>query len=155
VASVNDVVVPTDVPVHFQVTSSAVMNAFFVPQLGSMIAAMNGMRTQLYLKADRPGDFFGESAQFSGDGFSEMTFVLHAVPRGDFANWINTARQAGPVLDRNGYAELLRQSRNVRPYTYRSVDPSLFDAIVRQELPPGPGPQPGPAGPDIHPIGGH
>ena len=40
VASVNDLVVPVGVPIHFSLTSSTVMNSFFVPQLGSMIATI-------------------------------------------------------------------------------------------------------------------
>jgi cytochrome o ubiquinol oxidase subunit II len=43
VASVNELVVPAEVPVHFSLTSASVMNMFFVPQLGTMIATMNGM----------------------------------------------------------------------------------------------------------------
>ena len=29
---------------------------------------------------------------------------------------------------------------NVAPFTYRDVDPDLFEKIVTQALPPGPGP---------------
>src|SRR5690242_10123281 len=66
--SVNRLVIPTGVPIHFTLTSASVMNAFFIPQLGSMIYTMNGMATQLNLKADGPGTFMGLSAMFSGDG---------------------------------------------------------------------------------------
>ncbi len=59
VASVNDLYVPAGVPVRFSLTSSTVMNMFFVPQLGSMIATMNGMVTQLHLKADHPASISG------------------------------------------------------------------------------------------------
>src|SRR5262249_58413386 len=76
VASVNELVVPAGPPVHFSLTSASVMNMFFVPQLGSMIATMPGMVTQLHLAADKPGDFRGLSAQYSGGGFSDMNFVL-------------------------------------------------------------------------------
>ncbi|HEV7577533.1 MAG TPA: ubiquinol oxidase subunit II, partial [Caldimonas sp.] len=69
-ASVNQLVVPAGVPLHFRLTSASVMNSFFVPQLGSMIYTMNGMETELYLHADEPGTYAGRSAQFSGDGFS-------------------------------------------------------------------------------------
>ena len=55
-ASVNELVVPAGVPIHFSLTSASVMSAFFVPQLGSMIYTMNGMTTQLNLRADAPGD---------------------------------------------------------------------------------------------------
>lgn len=143
IASVNDLVVPAGVPVHFSLTSATVMNAFFVPQLGSMIATMYGMVTQLYLQADHPGNYYGESTQYSGGGFSDMHFTLHAVSDDAFKQWIATARQAGPALDRAGYTALSRQSQNVKPFTYRTVDPNLFHAIVTKQLPPGSGPQSG------------
>jgi cytochrome o ubiquinol oxidase subunit 2 len=36
VASVNTLTVPVGAPLHLQLTSASVMNAFFIPQLGSM-----------------------------------------------------------------------------------------------------------------------
>ena len=56
------------------------MNSFFVPQLGSQIYTMAGMVTRLNLQADHPGTYPRASAQFSGDGFSDMRFTVDAVP---------------------------------------------------------------------------
>jgi cytochrome o ubiquinol oxidase subunit II len=149
VASVNEIVIPVDTPVHFSLTSASVMNMFFVPQLGSMIATMNGMVTQLHLKADHAGDFFGQSAQYSGDGFSGMHFTLRAVTQGEFDQWIATA------LDLEAYVALVQQSENVAPYTYREVEPMLFRDLVSQQLPPGPGPASGSSRPVFRPQGTH
>jgi len=143
------------VPVHFSLTSASVMNMFFVPQLGTMVATMPGMVTQLHLAADKPGEFYGQSAQFSGDGFSDMNFVLRAVPQDQFAQWVTRARQAGPTLDRTSYPAFSQQSRNVRPFTYRTVDPALFNAVATQELPSGPGPSAGRGGAAVHPRTEH
>src|ERR1700686_3522208 len=88
VASVNQLVVPAGVPIHFSLTSASVMNVFFVPQLGSMIYTMNRMTTQLYLQADAPGTFRGQSSHYSGDGFSDMHFEGRALPANQFAAWI-------------------------------------------------------------------
>jgi cytochrome o ubiquinol oxidase subunit 2 len=44
------------------------------------------------------------------------------------------------VLDEAAYRKLLKQSQDVAPYTYRSVQAGLFDDIVEQRLPPGEGP---------------
>ena len=143
IASVNQLVVPAGVPIHFYLTSASVMNAFFVPQLGSMIYAMNGMTTQLNLQADAPGTFLGLSSHFSGDGFPGMHFDVHAVPAEQFAAWIETTRNSGPTLDPASYAALARQSMNVVPFTYRATAPDLFQQIATQVLPPGPGPQTG------------
>jgi cytochrome o ubiquinol oxidase subunit 2 len=140
VASVNQLVVPAGVPLHFSITSASVWNAFFVPQLGSMIYAMNGMRTQLNLLADEPGTYQGLSAHFSGDGFADMHFPVRAVSGGEFATWVKATRGVGPSLDAASYAALARQSSNLPPSTFGAVTPELFYQVVRQELAPGPGP---------------
>ena len=140
IASVNRLVAPAGVPLHVQLTSATVLNVFFAPRLGSEIYAMNGMRTQLNLQADEPGVYPGLAAHFNGDGFSDMRFEVHAVTPADFADWTAGARAAGPSLDDTSYRMLLRQTENVKPYTYRAVQPGLFEAIVLQKLPPGDGP---------------
>src|SRR5438132_414944 len=84
--------VPAGVPIHFSLTSASVMNAFFIPQLGSMIYTMNGMTMQLNLRADALGTFRGLSSHYSGDGFSDMHFDVHAVSPEQFAAWIERTR---------------------------------------------------------------
>ena len=142
VASINQLIAPVGVPLHLRITSASVLNVFFVPRLGSEIYAMNGMTSQLNLQADEPGRYHGLAAHFSGDGFSDMDFELHAVPPAEFSDWAANARAAGePTLDAASYRQLLVQTQNVKPYTYRAVLPGLFAAIVNQKLPPGLGPQ--------------
>jgi cytochrome o ubiquinol oxidase subunit 2 len=143
IASVNQLVVPAGTPIHFSLTSASVMNAFFVPRLGSMIYTMSGMTTQLHLQADAPGTFRGLSSHFSGDGFSDMHFDVQAVPAEQFAAWVDATRDKGPTLDASTYAALAKQSMNTRPFTFGAADPELFTKIVTQQLPPGPGPETG------------
>ncbi len=142
VASINRLVVPTGVPLHLRVTSATVMNVFFVPRLGSEIYSMSGMATQLNLRADQPGTYPGLSANFSGDGFSDMHFSLEAVKAAQFDAWIAGSRTTGEVLDDQAYRGLLRQTSNIQPYTYRDVETGLFNRIVSLQLPSGEGPQP-------------
>jgi cytochrome o ubiquinol oxidase subunit II len=141
VASVNELVIPVGVPIQFSLTSASVMNAFFIPQLGSMIYTMNGMRTQLNLSANAPGTFLGLSSHYSGDGFSDMHFEVQAVQAERFATWLDATRNTGPTLDDESYAALAKQSMNVSAFTFGSVESGLFQKIVTQQLPPGPGPQ--------------
>ena len=136
IASVNQLVIPANTPVRFRLTSATVMNAFFIPQLGSMIYTMPRMVTHLNLLADRPGEYPGISSMFSGDGFSDMRFTARAVPAGEFGDWVAQARAAGAALDDGGYAALAKPSEALAPATYRAVDPKLFDHIVN---PPGGG----------------
>jgi len=154
VASVNRMVVPAGVPLHLRVTSATVMNVFFVPRLGSQIYSMNGMATQLNLQADKPGTYPGLSANFSGDGFASMSFDLQAVSAAEFGEWATNTRTNGAMLDDTAYRGLLRQSQDVKPYTYADVQPGLFARIVSKQLPPGEGPQTGRPSPAVPPSGG-
>src|SRR6201995_1000453 len=61
IASVNQLTIPVGTPVSFELTSSGVMNSFFVPQLGSQIYTMAGMVTRLHLQAGHLGTFRGLS----------------------------------------------------------------------------------------------
>jgi len=132
VAAVNQLVIPTATPVEFRLTSATVMNSFFVPQLGSQIYTMGGMITHLHLLADNPGEYPGFSANFSGDGFSDMRFIAKAVPTADFNAWLEQVRGTGSALDDAGYAELAKPSQDVPPTTFRSVEPKLFERILDQ-----------------------
>jgi len=143
IAAVNELVMPAGTPVHFAITSASVFNVFFVPRLGSMIYAMPGMVSQLNLQADKPGQLWGTSAQFSGDGFSDMQFQVRSVPPAEFGTWAARVRDSGgPVLDEAAYATLMRQTQRVPPSTYRAIDPQLFQAVAAQKIAPAPGPEP-------------
>jgi cytochrome o ubiquinol oxidase subunit II len=146
IASVNQLIIPAGTPVHFTLTSTGVMNSFFVPQLGSQIYTMAGMTSQVSLQADEPGDYPGLSAQFSGDGFSDMRFVVHAMSADDYARWLASAKDRGAVLDNTAYAALAQQSSDVKATTYHGVDPKLFDSIVNETAPPSGGAQEQPGG---------
>ena len=134
VASLNEVALPTDRPAHFSVTSATVMNMFYVPQLGSMIAAMNGMVTQLHLKADRPGGYYGQSAQFSGAGFSDMHFLLRALSPESFAQWTAEAKKSGAALDESAYVALARERAASPTRLYGSIDRGLFEKVAARRL---------------------
>ena len=136
IASVNHLTVPVGTPVSFELTSSGVMNSFFVPQLGSQIYTMAGMVTRLHLQADHEGSYPGLSANYSGDGFADMRFTVDAVPPETFAQWIDGARGAGPMLDAGTYDTLAKPSSAVAPFTYRSVAPDLFNGILGSAMHP-------------------
>ncbi|MCC8943959.1 cytochrome o ubiquinol oxidase subunit 2 [Bradyrhizobium sp. USDA 4518] len=136
VASVNHLTIPVGTPVSFELTSSGVMNSFFVPQLAGQIYTMAGMVTRLNLVADHPGTYRGMSANYSGAGFADMVFKVDAVASQDFAQWATATRSAGPVLDTQTYSDLVRPSRAVAPFTYRSVAGGLFAGIMDAAMQP-------------------
>jgi cytochrome o ubiquinol oxidase subunit 2 len=143
VATINTLTVPAGVPLQFQLTSASVMNAFFIPQLGSLIYTMYGMTTRLNLQADTPGTLQGLSGHFSGDGFSDMHFDVRVVPTEQFSKWAQDASQVEKSLDERSYEQIAKPSMKNTPAIYRLADPDLFRSIATQKIAPAPG---GPSG---------
>ena len=140
VATVNEVAFPANVPVELHITSATVMNAFFIPQLGSQIYAMAGMQTQLHLLASEPGTYQGLSSNYSGDGFSGMTFEAVALPtQQGFAAWLVKVRAAQHPLGTAAYEQLAVPSESNPVAYYSQVQAGLFADIVagRLQQPPG------------------
>jgi len=129
IASLNRLAVPAGVPLRFRLTSTTVMNSFFVPQLGSQIYTMPNMVTRLNLEADQPGTFEGLSAMFSGDGFSDMRFDLVAMEPNAFEDWVSTTKTQGGVLDASTFAQLVNPAKAEGAQTYAQVSEGLFDSI--------------------------
>src|SRR5258707_4435525 len=129
IASLNRLVVPAGVPLRFRLTSTTVMNSFFVPQLGSHIYTMPNMVTPLNLEADQPGTFEGVSAQFSADGFSDIRFHLVSTEAQAFKDWVSTTKAQGGVLDAGTFKELEKPAKADGVQTYAQVSEGLFDKI--------------------------
>jgi cytochrome o ubiquinol oxidase subunit II len=142
IATVNTLTVPVGAPLHLQLTSASVMNAFFVPQLGSLIYTMNGMTTRLELRADNVGTFGGLSGHFSGDGFPDMMFDVNVVSQTGFSDFASKSVHSAQVLNADTYKELVKQSVPKDKTVYHLEDPELFLGIATQRIAPGPGPEP-------------
>jgi cytochrome o ubiquinol oxidase subunit II len=130
IASINQLEFPVGTPVNFRITSDSVMNSFFIPQLGGQIYAMAGMQTRLHLIADEAGDYAGMSANFSGEGFSDMKFRAIATTPEAFASWVKTVKASQGELDGVNYAALAAPSEKHPVQYFSKVDANLFQKIV-------------------------
>ncbi|MEW6538512.1 MAG: ubiquinol oxidase subunit II [Pseudomonadota bacterium] len=137
VATVNELAAPVDRPIRFHITSSSVMNSFYIPALAGQIYAMPGMETKLHAVINRPGEYEGFSANYSGDGFSHMRFAFHGLDQSGFDQWIAGVRQGGQTLDRDRYLELEKPSEKVPVMRFSNVDGMLWDAILNMCVEPG------------------
>jgi cytochrome o ubiquinol oxidase subunit 2 len=132
IATVNELVTPVDVPVHFDITASSVMNSFYIPALAGQIYAMPAMSTPLNAVMNKQGDYDGFSANYSGAGFSHMRFKYHAVAAADFDGWVQKTRAGGGNLARANYLDLEKPSERVPVQHYGAVDAGLFNAVVNR-----------------------
>ena len=132
VAVVNEVAVPVDIPVRFTITSSSVMNAFYVPAMAGMIYATPSMATTLHAVINQRGEYEGFSANYSGGGFNNMRFKLLGVSAGEFDSWLQKARASKDELTREAYMELEKPSERAPVRRYGAVTTDLFDLIVNR-----------------------
>lgn len=137
IATVNELAAPVDQPIEFKITSSTLMNSFFVPALAGQIYAMPGMQTVLHAVANKPGDFEGFSANYSGAGFSNMRFRFRAMDQAGFDRWVAQVRASNARLDRAAYVKLEQPSEKVPPMYFAGVEPKLFHAALNMCAQPG------------------
>lgn len=132
IATVNELAAPVDRPIQFRITSSTVMNSFYIPALAGQIYAMPGMETKLHAVINRAGVYDGFSANFSGDGFSQMRFKFHGLSDAGFTRWVESHRALNEELTRAAYLKLEQPSAREPVRRYGRVDPKLFDAVVNR-----------------------
>jgi len=132
IASVNQLVTPIDTPIRFKMTSSTVMNTFYIPTLAGMIYTMPGMQTELNAVLNKAGDYQGLSANFSGDGFSHMKFAYKGVSTEEFNAWVQEMKGNTAVLDRADYLVLEKPTAKEAVRHYGQVEPALFNRILNR-----------------------
>jgi cytochrome o ubiquinol oxidase subunit 2 len=132
IALVNELAAPVDRPIEFKITSSSVMNSFFIPALAGQIYAMPSMMTTLHAVINKPGVFDGFSANYSGAGFSGMRFKFHGMAAADFDRWVQTNKDSKTALNREVYLKLEAPSERVPVRRYGQVEAGLFDAVVNR-----------------------
>ena len=130
IATVNELAFPKGVPVHFKITSDSVMNAFFIPQLGSQVYAMAGMQQHLNLLATREGSYDGMSANFSGEGFSDMKFKARVMSDAGFDAWVKQVQASPKTLTFDEYRNLSKPSEKTPVAYYATVEPVLYTAVL-------------------------
>lgn len=107
IETVNYLKIPAGTPIKFKLTSVGPMNAFWVPELGGMKYTMDNMVMDLYLQADKPGDYLGRSANFSGKGFTDMEFTVEAQTQADYDKWVQQVKETAAPLTKQKYEKII------------------------------------------------
>lgn len=119
IATINQLVLPINVPIELKITSETVMNSFFIPQLSSQMYAMSGMKNKNFLMANKKGNYIGMSTNFSGKGFSGMKFKVLVVSLKNFEKWIKNIKEYKKNIN---YKILLKETINNKIEYYSSLE---------------------------------
>jgi len=130
IATVNELAAPVNRPVHFKLTSSSTMNAFYVPDLAGMIYTMPGMQTEQHAIINAPGAYRGFSSHSSGEGFSWMKFTFLGMSESEFDDWVALAQASERTLTRQTYLELAAPSTRHPVERFAGVEADLYHRIM-------------------------
>jgi cytochrome c oxidase subunit 2 len=130
----NEIHVPVGRTVGVHLSTADVIHSFWVPQLAPKLDMVPGMANTLTLRADAPGRYRGQCAEFCGLQHAHMAFFVVAQPEAAFDAWL--AAQAAPApppassADRQGQSVFL-SSTCVGCHTIRGTE---ADATLGPDL---------------------
>ena len=102
VVTANELHVPAGRRVVFRLEGPDVLHSFWVPKLGGKRDVVPGRTNAITLIPDRPGEFWGQCAEFCGTSHANMGMRVVIDPPADFERWAQ--RQRGPGAEPTGDA---------------------------------------------------
>ena len=96
----NEVVLPVGKKIHFVLTASDVIHAWWVPDLGQKQDAIPGFINEMWTEIKKPGVYRGQCAELCGKDHGFMPIVVRAVSEQEFAAWANNMmdEKRGPMV---------------------------------------------------------
>lgn len=139
----NELVVPAGRPVHVNLRTTDVIHSFWIPKLAGKVDMIPNRGNSLWFKADQPGYFWGQCAEYCGDSHAVMRFRVIALGPREFTEWVEQQKQPARTLQataaqNNGaraqFASLKEWKRNEAGYTDK-FDVSPLDAWRAKQHP--------------------
>jgi cytochrome c oxidase subunit 2 len=89
----NQLVIPVGANIRVLTTGHDVIHSFFVPALGIQKYTIPGRTLETWMRADRPGVFYGQCNQICGTNHWFMPIAVRALPRAEFDAWVADAQK--------------------------------------------------------------
>ncbi|HZS47512.1 MAG TPA: cytochrome c oxidase subunit II [Blastocatellia bacterium] len=111
VVTANEIHIPVGQPVRLRLSSGDVIHSFWVPNLQGKMDLIPMHLNSEWIKADHPGVFRGQCAEFCGHQHAHMSLLVIAEPQDQFNAWMDQQRQStntpsDPVLQRGQHVFL-------------------------------------------------
>ena len=91
----NELVIPAGRPIRIHLRTVDVIHSFWVPRLAGKVDMIPNRANHIWLKADKPGYFWGQCAEYCGDSHAVMRFRVIALEEKEFAEWLEQQSQLG------------------------------------------------------------
>ena len=95
----NELVFPTHTPVKINLRTEDVIHSFWLPKIAGKVDLMPGQVNNMWLYAEKEGNYSGQCAEYCGDSHAYMLFRGHATSQEKFDQWIKTQLELAVVED--------------------------------------------------------
>ena len=92
----NEIHVPVGRPVIVTLTADDVIHSFWVPSLHGKKDAIPGRTATIQFRADKPGRYRGQCAEYCGLQHAYMALEVVAMPPQEYDAWAQAQRQSAP-----------------------------------------------------------
>ncbi|MSU24180.1 MAG: cytochrome c oxidase subunit II [Opitutus sp.] len=89
----NELVIPAGRAVRVNLRTVDVIHSFWIPKLAGKVDMIPNRANFLWLKADQPGYFWGQCAEYCGDSHAVMRFRVVALGPKEFNEWLDSQLQ--------------------------------------------------------------
>ncbi|MFY1671470.1 cytochrome c oxidase subunit II [Plantactinospora sp. WMMB334] len=96
-ATANEIHIPVGEAVRIRLRTVDVLHSFWVPQLMPKTDLIAGEVRETWLRAERPGEYRGQCAEYCGLQHAHMAFLVVARPRADFDAWLGRLSTPAPA----------------------------------------------------------
>jgi len=86
--SANEIRIPVEASVYFELTSPDVIHSFWIPALGGKLDMIPGRTNRLHLIPTKPGTYRGVCAEYCGTAHALMAFPVIVQTQSEFDLWL-------------------------------------------------------------------
>jgi len=106
----NELVFPAGRAVKLNLRANDVIHSFWLPKLAGKTDLMPGQQNFMWIKADEPGYFWGQCAEYCGDSHAYMLFRAVALSEADWQEWLER-QQTQTVVGGGDYRPVVLEER--------------------------------------------
>ncbi len=100
----NELVIPAGTPVRVHLRTVDVIHSFWVPKLAGKVDMMPNRANHVWFKANKPGYYYGQCAEYCGESHAIMRFRVIALSPADYVKWLDNQKNGARTVTAQGLA---------------------------------------------------
>ncbi|MGH8021210.1 MAG: cytochrome c oxidase subunit II [Opitutaceae bacterium] len=131
IVTANEMVIPTDRPIHLDLRTVDVIHSFWVPKLAGKKDLMPNRANHMWLLAEKSDYYWAQCAEYCGESHANMKFRVVSLEPAAFAEWEQRQRSEARTVDAAAAEAAALQPR----LRFAAHDPAEDTGIAGAESP--------------------